>query len=85
MSPRKRPFIAKLRTFHRWTSMIFVVFAAILILPVIPAGAAFNIVSVVAIVLLVTLLMTGIWMAVHHYVVVGRARGRRSTMASVDA
>lgn len=76
MSPRTRPVIARVRTVHRWISMTFVVVAMTLILPVLPAGPVFSAASAVAIALLLGLLVTGIWIAVHHYTVKHRSATR---------
>lgn len=65
--------------------MAFVVVAAILIVGILPLGTpAGDVLSTVAIVLLVGLLITGIWMAVHHYTAGARGRRRRAS-ASVGA
>ena len=68
-----------IRILHRWISMTFVVVATLLIIQVVPPGAAFNAVSVIAILLLVLLIITGLWMAVHHYSVRFRRPRVRST------
>lgn len=76
MTPRKRSFIAWLRIVHRWISMGFVALAAYLILQTVLTGVSDLTVGTVAIVLLVLLIVTGAGMAVHHYVVRLRHRGR---------
>ena len=74
-----------IRMLHRWISMTFVVLAAVLIIQVVPQGPAFNTVAVVAILCLVLLVLSGGWMAVHHYLVrFRRPRVRRATRL-VDA
>jgi hypothetical protein len=70
---------------HRWISMTFVVLAAVLIIQVVPQGPAFNTVSVIAILFLVLLVLTGGWMAVHHYLVRFRHPRVRRPARLVDA
>lgn len=80
---RTRPFSAWVRIVHRWISMAFVIAAALVIVPVLPQGAVWDTVSFVAIALLVLLLVSGIWMAVHHYIARSRAASRRSARSAV--
>lgn len=75
MTPRKRSLTAWLRIVHRWISMGFIALAAYLILQTVLTGVSDPTVSTVAIVLLVLLIVTGTWMAVHHYIVKLRRRG----------
>ena len=74
-----------IRVAHRWISMAFTVLAAVLILPVLPQGALFSTVSAVALVLLVLMLLTGVWMAVRHYVMKLRRPRRSTAPVTVDA
>jgi hypothetical protein len=69
MGRRTRSLNRWIRMLHRWISMTFVALAAVLIIQVVPQGPVFNTVSVVAILFLVLLALTGGWMAVHHYLV----------------
>lgn len=85
MAHQRRSATRWIRIIHRWISMTFVVVAASLILPVIPAGPVYDAVSTVAIALLLALLVTGIWMAVHHYVVKARAPRRTGSAARTAA
>ena len=85
MSPRKRSVSAWVRILHRWISLAFVVAAALVIIPVIPQGAVWNTISTIAILLLILLLLTGIWTAVHHYVVRIRASARRTARSASAA
>lgn len=77
---RRGSFSRGVRTTHRWISIAFAVLAATLILPVLPQGAVFDSVSAAAVVLLVAMLLTGMWMAVRHYAMKAR-RPRRSSAA----
>ncbi|WP_404433630.1 hypothetical protein LG299_03725 [Microbacterium lacus] len=85
MARQRRSATRWIRIIHRWISMTFVVVAAFLILPVIPPGPAYDAVSTVAIVLLLGLLVTGIWMSIHHYVVKSRAPRRARSAAQPAA
>ena len=69
MPRRKRSFTAWLRIVHRWISMTFIVVAAVAILQLAPAGPITDVVVAVALVLLIALALSGIWMAAQHYIV----------------
>ncbi|WP_448003245.1 hypothetical protein [Agromyces bauzanensis] len=83
MAHRSRSFSAWLRIVHRWVAMTFVVAAALVILQVVPAGPAVDLITTAAVVLLIALILTGIWMAAHHYLIKLRYR-RRPARAPVS-
>lgn len=64
---RSRPVIAVVRTVHRWTSLTFVVIGTITILPVLPEGPVRDAVTLLAIIVLILLVGTGLWIAVRHF------------------
>ncbi|MGC4013770.1 MAG: hypothetical protein QM755_04520 [Luteolibacter sp.] len=81
---RKRSVVFWIRTIHRWVSMAFVVLAVVVIFfaPVgTPAG---DVLGVVAIALLLALIITAGWVAIHHYSVRFR-RGRAPRRADIAA
>ena len=84
--PRRRPLIFWVRTVHRWTALFFVALAAVLIVGVAPLGTpAGDGLSTIAIVALLLLIVTGLWVAIHHYTVqytAAAVRRRRSTTAA---
>ncbi len=81
MGRKSRAFNRWIRIVHRWISMLFVVLAAILIIQIAPPGPATDALAVAAIIVLVLLLASGVWMAVHHYL----ARFRRGPVRSRSA
>lgn len=77
---RTHSLIFWVRAVHRWISMGFVVVAAVLLLGVAPLGTPVgDAISFVAISLLLLLVISGAWMAVHHYTAGARARRRRQS------
>lgn len=83
MPRTQRSPIRAVRIAHRWISLTFVVAAAVLIVQIVPPGDATTILSTVAIALLLLLVASGLWMAVHHYVVKFRyARPHRTTVGA---
>jgi|GEM_PF-3542135 len=80
---RRRPLIAWIRILHRWISMLFTVLAASLLTPALfGVDTTSNPLGLVALLLLVLLVVTGVWTAAHHYAVKfrapRRARARRT-------
>lgn len=78
----KKSVIFWVRSVHRWISLAFVAVAAVLIIGSALLGeAATAALPPVAIVLLVGLIMSGAWMAIHHYRIAWRRRGAAPTYA----
>lgn len=76
---RRRPLVFWIRTVHRWISLTFVALAAVLIFGLAPLGTPLGDgLSALAIVLLVLLIVSGLWVATHHYAV--KLRRRRATV-----
>lgn len=76
MNSRKRPVIHRIRTLHRWLSLVFIAIATALIVDVLMHETASDALSFAALVGLVLLLLSGGWLALHHYRTAGRARRR---------
>ncbi len=82
MSNRKRPVIQRIKTLHRWISLFFTVIAVELVVDTAINGTASDSLSLAALVSLVLLLLTGIWLIVHHYTSTSRAKRRRAARAA---
>ena len=84
---RRRPLMFWVRSIHRWISLAFVTLAAILLIGVAPLGTPLGDgLSALAIVALVLLMITGLWVAIHHYTVgFRRRRGSRGGSVAVGA
>ncbi|PZU47904.1 MAG: hypothetical protein DI566_04920 [Microbacterium sp.] len=81
---RTRPVIAWVRRIHRWISLAFTAVAAVVIFGGAPAGTPFgDTLAGIAIALLLLLLISGLWMAIHHYTVAVRRRRRAPGAAAV--
>lgn len=80
---RTRPIIGWVRSIHRWISLAFVASAALTLTALPPGTPAGDVVSTIAIALLLLLLVSGLWVAVHHYVV--RARRPRRVRGTAPA
>ncbi len=81
MTNRKRPVTQRIRTLHRWISLVFIAIAAALIVDVLLHETASEALSFAALAGLVLLLLSGGWLALHHYRTAGRARRRRTSSA----
>lgn len=81
MNHRKRPATQRIRTLHRWISLGFIAVAIGLVIDTLVHETPSSELSLMALISLVLLLLTGGWLALHHYTATRRAGRRRAVLA----